>query len=139
MCLSFTTEEKAQTCDGFLPEGWLYFFEGERENPDYYGLFLINGSSMSSKRCFRYRSFQEAASRFQSSFENFDAGSFYKEVGLSKRGNARGSSLPPKKRAPRATVTASSGSLTLQQLQERSCGGLWDSRVPRRVALEDEF
>jgi hypothetical protein len=123
MCLSFTTEERAQTCGRFLPEGWLYFFEDERENSDYYGLFLINHSNITSKRCFRYRSFQDAASRFQSSFENFDAGAFYEQVGLSRIGNARGSSLPPKKRAPRETATASYGCLTLQQLQERSCGG----------------
>jgi hypothetical protein len=119
MCLHIEMMEKAQTCDDFLPEGWLFFFESERKNPDYDGLFLINSSNMTPKRLFRYRSFEAAATTFQSSFKNLDAGKFYNEVGLSQIGNARGSSLPPKTMLPR--TTASDGCLTPQQLQEKRC------------------
>jgi hypothetical protein len=133
MCSVFEMKQRAQPCE-FLPDGWLYFFDEEQENPEFKGLFLIPKVNLTKKRICKYKSFGSATIQNSRVFGDYEENQFYEHVGLLWLGEGSGSdeaSAPsrsitvPRSMATRGTSSpprCDLGTWSLRELSERRCG-----------------
>jgi hypothetical protein len=133
ICSVVEMSQRARPCE-FLPDGWLYFFDDEQENPEFKGLFLISKVNLTKERPYKFKSFGSVATRSPRVFSDYEENQFYEHVGLFSRGGGSGSdeaSAPsrsitlPRSMTTRGTSSPprwSSGTWSLKELLERCCG-----------------
>lgn len=132
MCSKIHMAEKVQECS-FLPQGWMYCFEQEKENPEYGGLVIVNAANLAdtSKLTHKFRSFEKASVKSHKLFSTMDANNFYQEIGITPQVVATPTSqFKIQKPSPTKIVSspsvleqlpAKADSWTLKELFENRC------------------